>query len=320
MRPFLCTLVFSLGFIAISTAGQTSANPPVSQSSDESVVGPEDTLTIVALNCEEISKPWRVGVSGEINLPIVGTLHAAGKTVEQIQQELAVKLKPFIIEPQVTVYISELRSRPITVTGAVVNPGILQLQGPGTIFSAVMLAGGFKSGAATVTLTRSLDRGRIDFDGVSEVDDKFSVLELPAKDIADGHSVGANIPVQPQDVISVLEDKQQRLVHIMGDVEKPGAVELVNQSTISLVKLLAVAGGLTRTSSPQNTVIRHIGPEGIQSEMSKVNLKTIIEGKAKDLELTAGDIVVVPSSDFKYYLQTAPQAAITSGFFILGKF
>jgi protein involved in polysaccharide export with SLBB domain len=320
MRPILCALAFSLGFIAIPMAGQDSPDRQVSRGSDESLVGPEDTLTIVALNCEEISKPWRVGVSGEINLPMAGTVRAAGKTVEQIEQEIAFKLRPFILEPQVTVYVSELRSRPITVTGAVVNPGILQLQGSRTLFSAIMLAGGFKTGAATITLTRSVDRGRIEFAGASEVDDKFSVLELPVKDVADGHSAAANLVVQPQDVISVAEDKEQRLVHIMGDVAKPGAVELVNQSTISLMKLLAVAGGLTRTSSPQNALIRHIGPEGIQSEMSKVNLKTIIEGKAKDLELTAGDIVVVPSSDLKFYLETAPQAGLAAGFMLLGKF
>ncbi len=305
--------------VAAATHGQDA--PAASGPDTASAVGPDDTITIVALNCEEISKAWRVGASGEINLPMVGRVRAAGKTVEQLEQELAIRLRPYVLEPEVTVYISESRSRPVTVTGAVQNPGIVQLRGPSTLFAVLMMAGGPKDVAVSVTLTRGIDHGRIPYPGAADdPDEKFSILELPIKDLSDGHSAASNIVVQPQDVISVAQDQQQRLVHIVGDVVKPGAVELINQPSVSLMKVLAVAGGLTRTSSPQHTIIRHIGSEGVQTETAVVDLKMIIKGKAKDLELSSGDIVYVPSSDLKFYLSSAPATAMSTGFYILARF
>lgn len=314
--------IYALSLILVgapSIAQQLEASRATADES--SLLGPDDTLTIVALNCEEISKQWRIGTSGDINLPMIGRIRARGKTVEQLEQEVTARLSLFIVEPQVNIFVSDFRSRPVTITGAVVAPGIVQLRGVSTLFNVLALAGGPREKATRVRLSRSLENGQIPYRTAREdLDHKFSVVDLPAKELADGRSLGANIVVKPNDVISVLEQQEPQLVHIVGDVVKPGAVELVNESTVSLMKLLAVAGGLTRTASPQKTVIRHIGAEGVQSETASVNVKKIIEGKAKDLELGSGDIVFVPSSEIKLALQTAPQTALATGFFILARF
>src|SRR5579864_7922013 len=92
-------------------------------------IGPDDGVTIVALNADDISKTWRVSSTGELTLPMVGKIHAAGKTTEQLEQELTSKLRHFIREPEVTVYISEFRSEMVTVEGAVEKPGRIQTEG-----------------------------------------------------------------------------------------------------------------------------------------------------------------------------------------------
>src|SRR5436305_1588962 len=79
-------------------------------------IGPDDTVTISALNVEEISKAWRVGVSGELNLPMVGRVKAAGLTVDQLEAEISSRLKQYVKDPQVTIYVSDFKSHPVTVS------------------------------------------------------------------------------------------------------------------------------------------------------------------------------------------------------------
>jgi polysaccharide export outer membrane protein len=109
-------------------------------------------------------------------------------------------------------------------------------------------------------------------------------------------------------------------VHIAGEVVKPGAVELVSQNTVSLMKVVAVAGGLTRTASARKTLIMHINSEGVQTSRAFINLGKIMSGKAKDLELSPGDIVVVPSNTVMSYLQAASLSTLSTGIYILGRF
>jgi len=122
-------------------------------------------------------------------------------------------------------------------------------------------------------------------------------------------------------LVTVAPKKASRFVHISGEVVRPGSVELVNQDSVSLMKVLAVAGGLTPTASPGKTLIMHINSEGVQTATSIVDLNKVTSGKAKDLELTAGDVVVVPASGLKSTLGMIKNSAITGGTYILlGKF
>lgn len=320
------TLVFLLAALCagpgtlLTAAPENKDNVPA-RPRPGAVAGPEDSLTIVALSAEEISKTWRVGSSGDLNLPLVGRIRVAGLTIEQIERELVERLKEFVIEPQVTVYISEFRSQPVNVTGAVERPGVTQMQGSRTLFDVLMLVGGPKNSGSTLTLTRSLEKGRIPYPGARiKSDGKYSSVTLDLKDVMEGKSAAANLMVEPADVIAVAEARQPAYVHIVGEVNKPGAVELVTQPTVSLMKVLAVAGGFTRTASPKHTLIRHIGAEGLQTEAAFVDVKKIMSGKAKDLELSAGDIVIVGTSQLMTYLNTASTSALSAGIYILARF
>ena len=146
------------------------------------VIGPDDTVTIMALNVEEISKAWRVGPSGDLNLPMVGRLTAAGMTAEQLEKAIAVRLKDYVHDPEVTVFVSDFKSHPVTVSGAVERPGILQLEKPTPLFAVLAQAGGVKEPGATITLSRAVENGPISEPGArTSKDGKFSVVEFPWK-------------------------------------------------------------------------------------------------------------------------------------------
>jgi polysaccharide export outer membrane protein len=88
------------------------------------VLGPDDQVTIHALDAEEISgKPVRIDAGGYIHLPLVGRIKAADLTVEQLENEIATRLKVYVKKPEVAITVGEFRSQPVSVIGSVRNPG-----------------------------------------------------------------------------------------------------------------------------------------------------------------------------------------------------
>jgi polysaccharide export outer membrane protein len=286
------------------------------------VIGPNDAITIMVMDEEEISKTWRVGTAGDLNLPLVGKIQAAGKTVDELEIELAQQLKAYIRDPQVHVYVANLQSQPVTVLGAVGSPGTLQLEGRKTLLDVLMLTGGPKEAGPTLTLTRKTEYGRIPLpEARDEENGKYSVASLSVSDVMSARTPASNLVIQPYDVISVSPQvKTPKLVHIIGEVTKPGAIELVQQQSVSIMQALAAAGGSTRTASLSKTIILHVNPDGVRTEVAIVDLKKIMEGKVKDLELIPGDIIVVPSSQLKTYLDISAKTLAGSGPLVLARF
>ncbi len=291
------------------------------QSDGAAVIGADDVITIEALNVEEISKAWKVGGGGDLSLPIVGRVHAAGMTAAQLEEELTTRLKQFVRNPQVTVFISEFHGHPATVSGGVEKPGVVQLQGPTSLFEALVLAGGPKEPGPTVTLTRGRDGGTIPYPSArTTVDGAYSVVELPLKEVLQKDSPAANLAVLTNDVVTVSKDQKLRhMVYVAGEVNRPGAIELVTQDKVSFSQALAMAGGLTHVASASKTVLRHVGTEGLESAAIRVDAKRILSGQDKDLALTDGDVVIVPSNRLSIYLETATSSAISSSLLLIGR-
>ena len=303
-------------------AAQGAIEPPAGgpAATNRTWIGPEDTVSVFVLNAEEISKPWRVNASGELNLPLVGRIEAAGLTVEQLERIITERLDSFMHKPQVTVYVSEKRSHPVTVTGAVDKPGIVQMRGPMPLFDVVVLAGGPKGAGPVLTLTRRKEQGLIPYPGAKwNPDQSTSSVSLDLRQVMTGHGREAELIVQANDQISIEAGKLEKLVYISGEVTRPGAIELTTQNRVSITKVVAMAGGLTRTAKAKKTLIRRVNSQGIETAISFVDLNKILSGKARDIELGEGDIVIVPSSEFKTYLQAASTSAITTGIWILGR-
>jgi polysaccharide export outer membrane protein len=312
--------VFLTMLVASPQEGEVPPSAAAVKSDRGIVIGPEDTVTIQARDAEEISKAWRVDTSGNLDLPMLGQIKAAERTASELERELAGRLRRYVREPQVTVWISEYRSQPVTITGAVGKAGTLQLQGPRTLFEVMIMAGGPREAGTTVTVTRSTERGPIPYRTArKESDGKYSVVDFDLNEVMNGRSAPANFEVRPYDLITVAPAQQKKLVHILGEVSKPGAIELVTQDTVSLMKVIAMAGGTKSQAATGKTMITHANSEGTTTETAIIDLKKIMNGKVKDLELSAGDIVVVPSSQLKAYLQMASVSAINMGVLVIGR-
>jgi polysaccharide biosynthesis/export protein len=293
--------------------------PPTVGVKRDLTIGPNDTVTVVALNLDEISKSWRVSSSGDLNLYLVGRIHAAGMTVEELEQEIVTRLKQYVRDPQVTVHISQVVSRPLTVSGAVARPGVLQLDGQTTLF-AILVQAGVRETATTVQVSRRLENGPIRSRLAHKSDDNaFTVVTFPLQSVMTGNGENANFNLLPDDIVSVSEERRSKAVYITGEVVKPGMIELATQDTVNLTKALAMAGGFTRLAKPSKTMIRHVNENGVETAMAFVDAAKVGTGKVKDLLLSDGDILVVPSNQWLSYASVASQSALSTAFFMLGR-
>jgi len=266
---------------------------------DTYTLGPGDQIVVRVPDVEEISeKPVPIDLRGEIDLPVAGRVHAAGLSTVQLESAIAARLKKYLVEPDVSVYLAEMRSQPVSVLGSLKDPGVHQLQGQKTLFEVLSLAGGLREDAGnTVKITRRLEWGPIPLpDAETDPTGAYSVASVKVKDIMAASNPAANILIQPEDVISV---PRAEVIYAIGAVKKPGGYVLgVNQS-LGVLQVLALAEGLDRTAAAADVrIMRLVAGTGNRAEIP-VNLKKIMSGKGADVPLQADDILFVPSSKTK---------------------
>jgi polysaccharide export outer membrane protein len=113
-------------------------------------IGPEDVLEVLVWKNESLSKVVTVRPDGKISLPLIGDVHAAGQTTEQVREAIAEKLSPYYKEPpQVSLIVKEVNSYVIYVMGEVQRPAQYLVKRGTTFLQAIALAGGFTPFAST---------------------------------------------------------------------------------------------------------------------------------------------------------------------------
>jgi|YelNatPaOPRAMG01_1025707.scaffolds.fasta_scaffold26003_5 polysaccharide export outer membrane protein len=315
MREKLLSAAVVLWLAAASAGGQTggAAAGGSGPGGRAYALGPDDEIVITVAEAEDFpGKPVRIGPTGSISLPMVGRIEAAGLTVEQLEAELAARLKTYIRNPQVTVTVTEMRSQPVSVIGSVGQPGVRQLQGRKTLMEVLSEAGGLKEDAGhTVKITRRMEYGPIPLPGaVTDASGQFSIAEVSLRELMQAQNPLLNIPIMPNDVITV---PRAEMVYVIGDVVKPGGIILGDQSTVTVLQALSMAAGLEKTAKPQDAKILRVAPGSTQRVEVAVNLKDILAGKRSDVPMEKEDILFVPSSKGKTAALRILEAAVGSG-------
>ena len=124
-------------------AERLSAEQLTTQGVGDYVIGPQDKLTIRVFEVKDLSfDNEQVDASGQIMLPLIGKVMAAGKTPDQLEAELTTRLGKYLQDPQVSVSIADSASQKVTVEGNVKNPGVYAVKGHTTLMQAIAMAGG----------------------------------------------------------------------------------------------------------------------------------------------------------------------------------
>ena len=289
-----------------SSPGSSSRPQDVSQY----VLGPDDQVKIWALGMEEISdKPVRIDPAGDISLPLLGRIHAAGLTTDQLTSQLKQRLAKEVRQPQASVEIVEFGSQPVSVMGAVNHPGVQQVSGRKTLAEMLALAGGLRPDAGPyIKITRQIKWGEIPLRTArTDSSGTFTTAELGVKDLLSATNPAENILIRPHDVITV---PTAEMVYVVGAVKKPGPFALNERESLSVLQALSMAEGLGPTPKPQNSKILRLVPGSGERREIPVDLKKVMSGKAEDIALRANDVLLVPDSTGKKVTARALEAVI----------
>lgn len=308
---------------------------------EEYRIGPEDLLEIGVFEAPEMNRSLRVSAGGEISLPLLGAVQAAGLTPRELEFVLQELLRRSVMkDPHVSVFVREMQSHPVSVFGAVRKPGVFQIRGAKTLVEVLAMAEGLSEDAGdTVLVMRGAGfRGTGQSNLAGPVASPVAMptgqelgpaaapakpagdgtIEIELKRLLDSGDEGSNVPVYPGDLVKVT---RAGIVYVVGEVRKPGGFVLKSNENISVLQALALAEGLTHTSQRSRTRIIHIEEDTGQRRERTVDLAKILAGKAEDPILRPKDIVFVPNSAARSGMYRGAEAAISivSGLVIFRK-
>jgi polysaccharide export outer membrane protein len=263
-----------------------------------------DLLDLGVFDTPELSGKLRVNEAGDITLPVAGAVRVSGMTSEEAAVAVEGKLRSADIlkDPHVSIFISEYATQGVTVTGEVKTPGIYPLLGSHGLSDMIAAAGGLNQGASrVVTVTHKSD---------PEHPEIFTLDNRPG-------SIAAKVDIQPGDTIGVAK---AGVAYVVGEVARPGGFLVESNDRLSVLQVIALAGGATHMAAQDKARLIRKTPTG--REELKVPLKAILNGKVVDIPLEDGDILFVPSSKGKIFAYRGVDTAIglTTGLAVGGRF
>jgi len=172
-------------------ANATNATP-VPVVSPEYRVGESDVLHINVWKEPDVTQTVTVRTDGNISLPLIHDIKVSGLTPLQIQDAVTEKLKAFITNPQVTVTVTDIRSKRAFITGEVARPGGYSLNAETTVLQLIAQAGGFTPFAKrdSIVILRF-------------VSGKQERLPFKYKAVVQGKNSDQNVALQPGDTVVV---------------------------------------------------------------------------------------------------------------------
>ena len=280
-------------------------------------LGPGDQFLISVPQAQEIDqRPFRVDSDGNIDLPLVGKIHAAGLTQHGLETLLATRLRDYIREPQVTITITQFRSEPVFFLGAFHSPGVYTLQGGRTLVEMLAVAGGLQPTASRrISITRRAEYGTIDLpNAVKDPARKVSTVEISLDALTRNINPEEDIVLKAYDLVTA---ETAQPVFVSGEVTKPGAIPLNEEQSISVTQALTQAGGFTRDASRGKVrILRPIIGTSRRAEID-VDLNRIYEGKANDFPLLPNDVLFVPRATARAVLAPVGTAILTTAPYLI---
>ena len=307
--------------------------PELSSSPGDYQIGPEDLLEISVLEASDLNRTVRVSDDGAISLALLGSIQAAGLSTRQLQAVLEDRLRlTYMKDPQVSVFVQEMRSHPVSVFGAVEKPGVYQIRCAKTLVEVLSMAQGLANDAGdTVIVVRHTgDPGDLaiaalldsrstavrDFPSEAVVpipstasratEDTAGIegITINLKDLLDSSDPRSNVLVYPGDMVKVA---RAGIVYVVGQVHKPGGFLLKTNENISVLQAIALAEGLTANAKGKEARIFLGGTNGSPKEVP-INLDKILAGKAPSPLLKPDDVLFVPNSGGKEALHVLEQS------------
>jgi polysaccharide export outer membrane protein len=269
-RPYLLCLLVGL---LLPCSGQ-AAGP------ESLLIGPGDLLHVQIADTPEMEQHPRVTDAGEVPIEGAGSVKVAGLTPAAAAVVIHDRLiaAHYMIHPEVLVSVEQYATQNVSVLGEVKAPGAYPVGTPRSVLDVLALAGGLNAAA---------DRNIV----IERHGDPANLVHYNFSNDA-GHAITEQVMVDPGDIVVV---PRAGIVYVLGDVNHPGGYVMANnESKMTMLQALALAGGLTKTAKQNHArLIRNVN--GSYSDRL-ISVGDLQEGKIPDIPMQTGDVLYVPFS------------------------
>ena len=260
------------------------------------LIGPGDRLFIHVTDSPEVDQHPTVTDAGEIPLIGVGNVKVSGLTPADAASLIHDRLisAHYMNHPEVIVSIEQYATQNVSVLGQVKTSGAFPIATPRSILDVLALAG-----------------------GLNDVADRNILIERHGEPAHNVHYLFSNnaeravsdqMMVYPGDTVIV---SKAGIVYVLGDVNRPGGFVMSNnESRMTVLQALAVAGGMTKSAKLSHARLIRTEPDGTRSDR-QLSLGDLQRGKVPDIAMLPGDVLYVPFS-FARNMATMGAAGIVS--------
>jgi len=264
-------------------------------------------ISILAGGTEQVAKEMVVGDTGDITVPFIGKIQAAGLTLNELEKKIVPPLAGgYFVNPQVHLQIKEYRSLQFFISGTVNSPGMYSLDFLPTIMDLIAKAGGVtdERGNQAYILRGVKNPGLLAMESTLS-DEEFSQslagartkpIVVDLQRLLDEGDMTENIRLQSGDTIYIPQGTRLDLagtkIYVQGKVKSPGVFNF--QPGITALAACIMAGGFDKFAAPNRArIIRNVDGE---SRIISINLKKVETGQEPDLPLQPGDRIHIPES------------------------
>ena len=265
--------------------------PEIKRYSSEYRVGVQDVLIITVYEEADLSgDAVRVSGDGYISFPLIGRIMVAKLTTSEIEELIKLKLAEdqYLLNAHISVMVKEYNSQRFLVLGMVNSPGSYSLRAQERVLDAISRAAGvnLEQASKRAMVIRTLDA---ETDNERKVVININLNSL----LSEGDQI-SNVCLMDKDLLYIPSAEQ---IYILGQVRIPGSYT-IPEGEITLVGVIGMAGGFTRTAARNKTRIIRL-EDGVEKIIEvKVDAITKAGKKIQDVPIKPGDVIVVPESYF----------------------
>jgi len=240
----------------------------------EYLLGSGDIIRISVFKNPDLSLDERVSETGGISYPLVGSVPVAGLTLPAAERKISAMLKEggFVLNPQVSILVTQAFSNLVSVIGEVNTPGRYSIEAAGGHLSGMLAAaGGIAPTGGDLVIVKGTRGG------------KALRREIDVVTMSLSPNTADDIELNGGDTLFV---SRAPMFYIYGQVQKPGQVRLERGMTV--MQALAAGGGVTGKGTSRG-ILRH---------RRDANGKVKEEGVSLDDDVHDQDVIYVKESLF----------------------
>jgi polysaccharide export outer membrane protein len=233
-------ILMGLAVMALAWQGFAAAQEGGQKQKPGDKLGVGDAVHVTVFQQPDLTTDARISEKGTLNVPLVGEVKLAGLTQGEAGAQIAAELKKgkYLVNPQVSVAVTTVRSRQVSVLGLVARPGRYPLEDTSNRLSDIIAAAGGISagGSETVTVLRNGRSERVD-------------------------ALATNFSLQNGDTVNV---ERAPVFYIYGEVARAGAYRI--EPNMTVMQAIAAGGGITPRGSDRRLKLRRPAADGKVAE------------------------------------------------------